>query len=61
MELGHLPYKKATYEDYVGGPRVGPAWQDKKGGGSTFLTWLIDWSPRSNLTMLCSAAATLGY
>lgn len=23
MELGHLAYKKRTYEDYVGAPRAG--------------------------------------
>ena len=29
MELGHLPYKKDTYEDYVGHPRTGAGWQEE--------------------------------
>ena len=33
----------------------------RKGGASTFLTWLIDWSPRLSPTISCSAAATSGY
>ena len=59
MELGHLPYKKATYEDYVGArglDRLG-----KKRWRNTFSMSLTDWSPRSNPTISCSAAATRKY
>ena len=56
MELGHLPYKKATYEDYVGArglDRLG-----KKRWRSTFSMSSTDWSRRLNLTISCLAAAT---
>ena len=38
MELGHLPYKKATYEDYVG--RAGMDASAKRTGGVTLPMWL---------------------
>jgi polyphosphate glucokinase len=41
MELGHLPYRKGTFEDYVG--LRGPA---RSGGASTWRTWSSAWWPR---------------
>jgi polyphosphate glucokinase len=40
MELGHLPYKKATFEDYVG--IRGAKKFGKKNGGALLKTWLSD-------------------
>ena len=37
MELGHLPYKKSTYEDYVG--LRGLKRMGKKNGASLWATW----------------------
>ncbi len=37
MELAHLPYKKATYEDYVG--IRGLKQHGKKDGGDMSWTW----------------------
>ena len=37
MELGHLPYREGTYEDYVGRP----AWNGsaRRSGGGKWPTW----------------------
>ena len=43
MELGHLPYKKGTYEDYVG--LAGLQKQGKRNGGVTSQMWWPSWSP----------------
>ena len=37
MELGHLPYRKGTYEDYVGHARPGAA-RARRNGGATSRT-----------------------
>ena len=57
MELGHLPYREGTYEDYVGlrGLRRSRA---KGSGASGSRTWSSVSSRRSNPTTSCSAAAT---
>ena len=59
MELGHLPYKKGTYEDYVGAARAREAGKDRvaprcRGCGRQV------WSRRSSPTMSCSGEGTLG-
>jgi polyphosphate glucokinase len=41
MELGHLPYKKATFEDYVG--LRGLEKYGKKSGGVMLRTWWSAW------------------
>ena len=35
MELGHLPYRKGTYEDYVGPARPGEAAARRSGGATS--------------------------
>ena len=57
MELGHLPYRKGTFEDYVGDPRPGAAGA-RRSGGAQWSTWSSGSSPRSSRTRSCSAAAT---
>jgi hypothetical protein len=37
MELGHLPYKRGTYEDYVG--ERGLEKRGKRNGGAMLLKW----------------------
>jgi polyphosphate glucokinase len=46
MELGHLPYKKGTYEDYVASGH----WKSRarSRGGDMLRTWWAGWSLRWN-------------
>lgn len=56
MELGHLPYKKGTYEDYVGRAGASSAMARKSGGA----TWPTSWSaslPLCSLTRSSLEAA----
>ena len=39
MELGHLPYRKGTYEDYVG--LRGLEQRGKRNGGAMSRTWSL--------------------
>ena len=48
MELGHLPYKKGTYEDYVGMQGLGSV--GKKKWRAMSRTWSPVWSPPWNPT-----------
>ena len=56
MELGHLPYRKATYEDYVG--ERGLLRLGKKSGASMWPMWWRCSLLRSNPTTSYSAVAT---
>lgn len=55
MELGHLPYRKGNYEDYVG--LRGLTAHGKRSGESMSKTWSCTSSLRSNPTTWCSAGA----
>ncbi len=56
MELGHLPYRKSTFEDHVGASGLERLARSAGAAGSP--TSSSTWSPRSNPTRCCSAAAT---
>ena len=57
MELGHLPFRKATFEDYVGdaGPRA-PRQEELAARPSSDVVERL--APRSSPTTSCSAAGT---
>ncbi len=57
MELGHLPYRKATYEDYVGLRGLHQAWQEEVAGVRRRRREPVS-APLSSPTTSCSAAAT---
>ena len=57
MELGHLPYRKGTYEDYVG-IRGLEAHRQEEMARDTWRTSSNVSAPRSSPTKSCSAAAT---
>jgi hypothetical protein len=48
MELGHLPYEKGTYEDYVGNGASSAS--ARNAGASTGKTWSTVWSRQSQRT-----------
>ena len=56
MELGHLPYRKATYEDYVG--LRGLSGSARRSGASTCSMSSASCPPRSSPTTSSWAAAT---
>ena len=56
MELGHLPYKKGTFEDYVG--LRGLERHGKKQWRADVATWSGGWSTPSNPPILCLAGET---
>ena len=56
MELGHLPYKRAMFEDYVG--VRGLEKHGKKNGNGMSLTWSSASSPPSNPMKSSWAAET---
>ena len=55
MELGHMPYRKATFEDYVGEAALER--RGRSAGARTSSTWWRRSRQRSSPTMSCSAAA----
>ena len=41
MELGHLPYKSHTYEDYVGQRGLGALGANTSGGAMSRMSWPV--------------------
>ena len=50
MEIGHLPYEKSTYEDYVGRAGLERHGKKKVGGATWPTSWSVS-SPRCDLTI----------
>ena len=56
MELGHLPYRKGTFEDYLG--IRGLEQRGRRSGGPRSTTPSPVWSPPFSPTTWCSGEAT---